>query len=73
MNVTLDDLIKEMNQLEQGMQKFEWKYSIKWQEFYKLVNLGKIEENHEFHEWLGLIKLCLKRRDKYLLLLRHPS
>ena len=57
MDTSLDDLIHEMEQLEQQMRKFEWKYSIKWPEFYKLVQSSKVEESFEFHEWLGLIKL----------------
>jgi len=73
MNITLDDLIKEMDQLEQQMRKFEWKYSIKWPEFYKLVQSGKVEETPEFHEWLGLIKLWLIRKQRYLQLLEKPS
>jgi len=50
MDTSLDDLIHEMEQLEQQMRKFEWKYSIKWPEFYNLVQSGKIEETFEFHE-----------------------
>ena len=73
MNATLDDLIKEMNQLEHQMQKYEWKYSIKWPEFYKLVQSHKVEETSEFHEWIGLIKLWLRRKEKYLQLLSKPS
>ena len=73
MDTTLDDLIHEMEHLEQQMRKFEWKYSIKWPEFYKLVQSGKIEETFEFHEWLGLIKLWLSRRKEYLQLLKKPS
>ncbi|MCI0699408.1 hypothetical protein L0337_46325 [candidate division KSB1 bacterium] len=44
MEMTLDEVVREMNELEQHMQKFEWKYSIKSAEFYKLVLAGKIEE-----------------------------
>lgn len=73
MEISLEDLIQEMGQLEQQMQKFEWKYSIKWPEFYKLIVSGKIEETPEFHEWLGLIKLWLNRRKKYLILIKKPS
>ncbi len=36
MEMTLDEIVREMNELEQHMQKFEWKYSIKSAEFYKL-------------------------------------
>jgi len=73
MQVTLDEVVQEMNNLEQQMQKFEWKYSIKSPEFYRLVQLGKLEETHEFHEWLGLYKLWLRRRENYLKQLRSPS
>ncbi|MDZ7361103.1 MAG: hypothetical protein ONB46_10300 [candidate division KSB1 bacterium] len=73
MEITLDELVQEMNQLEQQMQKFEWKYSIKSAEFYKLVLAGVIEESFELHEWLGLYKLWLEFREKYLELLKSPS
>ncbi len=73
MEMTLDEIVREMNELEQHMQKFEWKYSIKSAEFYKLVLAGKIEEIFELHEWLGLYKIWLKRREKYLELLKSPS
>lgn len=73
MEMTLDEIVREMNELELQMQKFEWKYSIKSAEFYKLVLAGKIEETFELHEWLGLHKIWLKRREKYLDLLKSPS
>jgi hypothetical protein len=72
MKITLDELIREMNELEQHMQKFEWKYSIKSAEFYKLVEAGKLEETPEFHEWLGLYKLWQRRRVMYLRSLKSP-
>ena len=62
-----------MNSLESCMQKFEWKYNIKSAEFYRLVNAGKLEENRDFHEWLGLYKIWLKRRNSYLDLLSESS
>lgn len=73
MESALDDIVQEMNQLEQQMQKFEWKYSIKSAEFYKLVRAGVIEESFELHEWLGLYKIWLKRHERYLQLLKSPS
>lgn len=65
MNLSPDDLIKELKQLEQQMKKFELKYNIQWSEFYRLVQSGKIEESFELHEWLGLIKLYLNRKELY--------
>ncbi len=65
-----------MNDLENHMQKFEWKYSIKSAQFYKLVLAGKIEEAFELHEWLGLHKLWLDHHEEYLNLLtslKSPS
>jgi hypothetical protein len=73
MEITLAELIQEMNDLEGQMQKFEWKYSIKSSEFYHLIRIGKIEETTEFHEWLGLYKLWLRRRARYLEKLKSPS
>ncbi|MFQ5769043.1 MAG: hypothetical protein ACE5HX_00800 [bacterium] len=62
MEITLNELVQEMTELEQQMQKFEWKYSLKSPEFYRLVQAGRLEETPEFHEWLGLFKLWLGRR-----------
>jgi hypothetical protein len=73
MEITLAELIQEMNDLEGLMQKFEWKYSIKSSEFYQLIRIGKIEETPELHEWLGLYKLWLRRRAYYLEKLKSPS
>jgi len=73
MEMTLDEVVREMNELEQHMQKFEWKYSIKSAEFYKLVMAGIIEESFELHEWLGLYKLWLNRWEHYVELLTSPS
>jgi hypothetical protein len=73
MEMTLDEVVREMNELERHMEKFEWKYSIKSSEFYKLVLAGIIEETFELHEWLGLYKLWLNRREHYLKLLKSPS
>jgi len=73
MEMALTELVQEMNELEQQMQKYEWKYSIKSSEFYQLVQAGKLEETHEFHEWLGLYKLWLRRHAKYLEQLKSPS
>ncbi len=73
MEMTLDEVVREMNELEQHMQKFEWKYSIKSAEFYKLVTAGIIEESFELHEWLGLYKLWLDFYETYLELLKSPS
>jgi hypothetical protein len=41
--------------------------------FHKLVLAGVIEEAFELHEWLGLYKLWLNRREHYLELLKTPS
>jgi len=73
MEITLEELIQEMNDLEKEMQKFEWKFGIKSSEFYQLVRGGKIEETPELHEWLGLYKIWLRRRAKYLEKLKSPS
>ena len=73
MKMTLADVVKEMNSLERHMQRFEEKYSLKSTEFYRLVQAGRLEESQDFHEWLGLYKIWLKRRQKYLELLSEPS
>lgn len=73
MEMTLDEVVREMNELEQHMQKFEWKYSIKSAEFYKLVLAGIIEESFDLHEWLGLYKLWLNFYEIYLELVQFPS
>jgi hypothetical protein len=73
MDISLDDLIPEMEQLERQMRKFKLKYSIKWPKFYRLVQSGKLEESFEFHEWLGLIKFYLNRKELYQSLLNNST
>lgn len=73
MGTSLDEIIREMQQLEQQMKKFELKYSIQWPEFYQLVQSGKLEESFELHEWLGLIKLYLNRKELYQNLLNNST
>ena len=38
-----------------------------------IIQSGKVDENFEFHEWLGLMKLLLRRKEEYLKLLNKPS
>lgn len=71
MKMTLIEVVQEMNSIELHMQRFEQKYSIKSPEFYRLVHAGKLEENDDFHEWLGLYKIWLKRYRFYLGLLTN--
>lgn len=70
MELTLEEVIHEMNCLEESMRPFEERHRLKSAEFYQLVLGGEIEETTDLHEWSGLYQAWLKRRERYLQLLK---
>ena len=64
-NTTLDELIRAIHELEQYMKKFEEKYLLRSDDFYSLASSGKLEQNNDFIEWLGIYEIKLKREQKY--------
>ena len=63
--MTLDELISGIHDLETYLCKFEEKYRLRSEDFYRLVIAGKLEQSNDFIEWLGLYEIKLKREQKY--------
>ncbi len=59
--MTLDELIRSIHTLENYLQKFEEKYRLRSEDFYQLVQEGRLDQSDEFLEWLGVYEIKLKR------------
>ncbi len=63
--MTLDELIHSIHDLESYLSKFEEKYRLRSEDFYRLATSGKLEQSNDFIEWLGVYEIKLKRERKY--------
>ena len=63
--MTLEELIRSIHTLENHLQKFEEKYHLRSEDFYRLVSDGKLEQSEQFIEWLGVYQIKLKRERAY--------
>ena len=63
--MTIEELISSIHSLESYLQKFEEKYKLRSEDFYKLVKKDKLEHTPDFVEWLGVYELKEKREQKY--------
>lgn len=63
--MTLDELIRGIHDLGNYLKKFEEKYSLLSDDFYRLAIVGKLEQSNDFIEWLGVYEIKLKREQKY--------
>ncbi len=63
--MSTDELIRSIHTLENHLQKFEEKYKLRSEDFYRLVSEGKIDQSEEFIEWLGIYEIKLKRERAY--------
>jgi hypothetical protein len=64
-------LILDMQGIEDRLREFERKYRLRSNEFYRLVQAGKIEQRLELIEWLGLYETLLAREEEYRQLLNE--
>jgi hypothetical protein len=77
---SLTELVRDLNKLETELARFETRFGVKSQEFYKAMMRGDMEEfdaldeyRMEFVEWLALYKTWLSLDDKYSqLIARQP-
>ena len=58
-------LINDMQGLEKELHKYERKYRLRSQDFYRLANSGKLEQSPEFLMWLGVYETLLAREKEY--------
>lgn len=63
--MTLSELIQSIHALETRLQWFEEKYELRSDDFYRLVQEGKLDQSADFIEWLGLYEIKLKREQRY--------
>jgi hypothetical protein len=63
--MTIDELIRSIHDLENYLKKFEEKYRLRSEDFYKLATAGQLEQSNDFIEWLGVYEIKLKREQKY--------
>ncbi|MCU0288831.1 MAG: hypothetical protein MUF15_20850 [Acidobacteria bacterium] len=63
--MTLEEIIQSIHSIENYLQKFEEKYKLRSDDFYKMVQQDKLEHTPDFLEWLGIYEIKLKREKQY--------
>lgn len=63
--MTLEEILQSIHALEGQLQKFEEQYRLRSEDFYRLVQEGRLEQSADFIEWLGLYKIKCKREQQY--------
>jgi len=58
----LSRLINDMQGLEKELHKYERKYRLRSQDFYRLVQSGKLEQSPDYLMWLGIYETVLARK-----------
>ncbi len=61
----LSELIQSIHALETRLQRFEEKYELRSEDFYRLVQEGRLGQSADFIEWLGLYEIKLRREQRY--------
>ncbi|MBN2088663.1 hypothetical protein JW964_03575 [candidate division KSB1 bacterium] len=64
-NLTLDEIIEDLQAIEPKILEYEKKYKLLSVYFYKLYQAGKLEEAWDFQHWAGLYEIKLDREKKY--------
>ena len=63
--MTLKEIIEDLHAIEPLIQKYEKKYNLLSEYFYKLYQAGKLEERWDFIDWAGLYQIKLRREKKF--------
>lgn len=63
--MTLDDLLQSLHALEGQLRQFEERYRLRSDDFYRLVQEGRLEQSADFIEWLGLYEIRCKCEQQY--------
>lgn len=66
--MTRAELIRGIHDLENYLSRFEEKYRLRSEDFYRQVSARKLEQSHDFIEWLGVYEVKLKREHMLLAL-----
>ena len=59
--MTLGEILQSIHALEGQLRKFEEQYRLRSEDFYRLVQEGRLEQSADFIEWLGLYEIKCKR------------
>ncbi|MBC8184567.1 hypothetical protein H8E88_26015 [candidate division KSB1 bacterium] len=68
--MTIDEVLKDIHAIHEHLQMFEEKYKLISSDFYNLYKKNKLEESHDFVEWLGFYEILLDRKHEYRKLLK---
>ena len=63
--MTLEEILQSIHALEGQLRKFEEQYRLRSEDFYRLVQEGRLEQSADFIEWLGLCEIKCKREQQY--------
>jgi serine/threonine protein kinase HipA of HipAB toxin-antitoxin module len=63
--MTLGEILQSIHALEVQLQRFEERYRLRSEDFYRLVQEGRLEQSADFLEWLGLYEIKCKREQQY--------
>jgi hypothetical protein len=63
--MTLEEILQSLHALEGQLRKFEEQYRLRSDDFYRLVQEGRVEQSADFLEWLGLYEIKCKREQQY--------
>lgn len=63
--MTLEEILQSIHALEGQLRKFEEQYRLRSEDFYRLVQEGRLEQSADFIEWLGLYEIKRKREQQY--------
>lgn len=63
--MTLGDILQSLHALEGQLRQFEERYRLRSDDFYRLVQDGRLEQSADFIEWFGLYEIKCKREQQY--------
>jgi hypothetical protein len=64
-SMTLSEILHSLHALEGQLRRFEEQYRLRSDDFYRLVQDGRLEQSADFIEWLGLYEIKCKREQQY--------
>jgi hypothetical protein len=63
--MTLSEILHSLHTLEGQLQRFEEQYRLRSDDFYRLIQDGRLEQSADFLEWLGLYEIKCKREHQH--------
>jgi hypothetical protein len=63
--MTLSEILQSLHALEGQLRRFEEQYRLRSDDFYRLVQEGRVEQSADFLEWVGLYEIKCKREQQY--------